>query len=182
MLICFEGINRAGKSTISKELGHQIGVPVFRAFKHPDMDLLKVECEKEGFRPNDFFEDLVVMDYVRQTKSSVILDRAVPSYWAYSILIGRKTNWTIIHWWLDRFKEMNGVYIWLHAPFTILKKRINHSSLSESQYENLKDCYEKLYNYLRCDGVNVIKCEVFNETPEQITKELITNLHRFGLK
>lgn len=87
-IIITEGPDRTGKTEIGHALSRVLGIPYFKAssehmtyLSHDNNFLMQLE-----------HADPRVLDLVKQTKMSVIFDRAYPSEWVYSRVLGRKTN------------------------------------------------------------------------------------------
>jgi thymidylate kinase len=96
-LVVFEGPDGTGKTSIAQEVSRLTGVPYF-----------KNEDEHTHFLSNpDYFLHAIryvapyFTKYLRDTGSSVILDRAWPSEWVYSRVLDRQTDMKAIEW-LDR--------------------------------------------------------------------------------
>jgi thymidylate kinase len=92
VIVILEGMEGSGKSTLAASLSSALELPVYRPFRtvpneHMDGDssLLK-ELQDMGVRPNTYVEDLYVADVLTGTMANVILDRSMPSGFAYGML------------------------------------------------------------------------------------------------
>lgn len=85
-IIIFDSPDGTGKSNIAKALSHRIGVPYF-----------KMNTEHENWRRGKFkealeFDQTYLLQLLKQTGHSVIIDRAYPAEWVYSKAFQRQTN------------------------------------------------------------------------------------------
>jgi len=93
LIIIFDGPDGCGKTNIAQELSVRLGVPYY-----------KNEAEHQYFRadPSYFIHAVRYVDtyftgYLEKSGASVILDRAWPSEWIYSKVMGRDTDLTVLH-------------------------------------------------------------------------------------
>jgi len=83
IIIIFEGHDKSGKTTISTELSKRINVPIFKLKKN----------KKQFDQLIDLFYGVEsTVQFIEQTKCSVILDRFYPSEYVYSKVYKRFTN------------------------------------------------------------------------------------------
>ena len=86
-IIVFAGPDKCGKTEISRELSRRLNIPTFKA-----------STEKGKFRNEEDFilemqyADPRMIDILRQTGYSLILDRAWPCEWVYSTAFSRETD------------------------------------------------------------------------------------------
>jgi thymidylate kinase len=85
MLIIFEGINGIGKSTVVERLSKQYNIPIYKTFGKDRESLPKgknvgklIEIFQQGIG------DLFAIDTIRQSLSTMILDRCSISAYAYN--------------------------------------------------------------------------------------------------
>ena len=95
-VIIFEGPDGCGKSNIAQALSDHLGIHTF-----------KNEAEWEHFpkgEKTDYFLNAIrfahphLLEYFRQTKTSVILDRAYPSELVYSKIFNRETDMSALRY------------------------------------------------------------------------------------
>lgn len=86
-IIVFVGPDKCGKTEIGNELGRRLNIPTFKA-----------STEKGKFRNEEDFilemqyADPRMIDILKQTGYSLILDRAWPCEWVYSTAFNRDTD------------------------------------------------------------------------------------------
>ena len=95
-IIIFEGPDGCGKSNIAAAISDHLCIPTF-----------KNEAEWEHFpkgEKTDYFLNAIrfahphLLEYFRQTKTSVILDRAYPSELVYSKIFNRETDMSALRY------------------------------------------------------------------------------------
>lgn len=86
-IIIFEGPDGCGKTNISAELSRRTGIPVFK--NDGEWSNFGSESAAEYFRLTAQYSYPFALSLIRQTRLSVIFDRAHPSEWAYSRAFGR---------------------------------------------------------------------------------------------
>ena len=89
MLIYFEGVDRAGKTTLAKHLAQRIGVPYFKSadtMMKPYDSVLALK-----------YSEMFLLDMLQQIKTDLVKDRGWLSELVYSSVFGRITNKTMIN-------------------------------------------------------------------------------------
>lgn len=86
-VIIFEGPDGCGKTNISAELSRRTGIPVFK--NDGEWSHFGALDAAEYFRLTAQYSYPFALSLIRQTRLSVIFDRAHPSEWAYSRAFGR---------------------------------------------------------------------------------------------
>ena len=148
MKIAFIGPDMTGKSNIAEELSFQTGIPVFK-----NSGEWKTQLDS-----SDYFLNLLryggpfLMDFIRQTNVSVILDRFYPCELVYATAFGRGTDMTAIDWMDKNFREAGGKFI--------ICLREDYSGLVDDQYPDqlppdmlriLDINYREFAEYTGCD-------------------------------
>ena len=123
-VIIFDGPDGCGKTNIAEALSSVIGVPYF-----------KNKDEHRYFRSDpDYFinavrhVDTYFTSYLEVSHASVVLDRAWPSEWIYSHVMGRETDAEVIRSLDERHAALNTIIV---IPF-------------RSSYENVDEQYEEV--------------------------------------
>lgn len=85
-IIIFDSPDGTGKSNIAQGLSIRTGIPYF-----------KMNTEHQNWRSGRFkdaleFDQTYLLQFLKQTNHSVIIDRAYPAEWVYSRVFGRETN------------------------------------------------------------------------------------------
>ena len=122
MKVAFIGPDMTGKSNIAAELSRQTGVPVFKNSGEWKTKLDSPEYFLNLLR----FGGPFLMDFIRQTNVSVILDRFYPCELVYSSAFGRETDERAIEWMDKNFSEVGGKFI--------ICLRDDYSDLVDDQY------------------------------------------------
>lgn len=126
-----EGVDRSGKSTVGKLIARALQIPYFKPMN-----------DKDALKDNDFSSKMLricdpyVVQLLKQTNYSVVIDRHYPSEWCYSHVLGRNTDEEGI-WQSDRlFSEI---------PATILLfKRKSYEGVSDDDPRLNQETLEKL--------------------------------------
>lgn len=92
-IVMFCGADRCGKTNIARELSLVTGIPYFKARDEHATYL----NDKDAFVKQLRYADPRLCDFVRQTRQSVIMDRAYPCEWSYSKVMGRETDTVMLN-------------------------------------------------------------------------------------
>ena len=122
MKVAFIGPDMTGKSNIAAELSKQTDVPVFKNSGEWKTQLNSSEYFLNLLR----FGGPFLMDFIRQTDTSVILDRFYPCEMVYSRAFGRETDDAALEWMDKNFAEVGGKFI--------VCIRNDYSDLVDDQY------------------------------------------------
>jgi hypothetical protein len=122
MKIAFIGPDMTGKSNIAEELSLQTGIPVFKNSGEWKTQLDSPEYFLNLLRYGGPF----LMDFIRQTNTSVILDRFYPCELVYSEAFKRETDMEAVGWMDTNFAAANGKFI--------ICLRKDYSGLVDDQY------------------------------------------------
>lgn len=87
-IIIIDGPDMTGKTQIAKAMSRILSIPYFKASSEHATYL----GSQELFLDQLVHADPRMLDFLTQTKHSVIFDRAYPSEWVYSQLLDRPTN------------------------------------------------------------------------------------------
>ena len=107
MQLAFIGPDMTGKSNIAEALASKLNIPVFK-----NSGEWKTKLDSP-----DYFLNLLryggpfLMDFMRQTKSPVILDRFYPCELVYARAFDRETDNKVVDWMDKSFAEIGGKFI-----------------------------------------------------------------------
>lgn len=146
MIIAFEGVDRCGKTEISRELSRQLGLPVFKNTGEWSTDL----------RDATYFKNLLVyggtflIDFLCQVKPSAIFDRYYPSEWVYSRYFNRDTNDDILRKIDQKFSDVGGKIILCRRKSYRGIFDDMHEYLDSQALEALDKVYEDFAKWTKC--------------------------------
>ena len=161
-IIVFVGPDKCGKTEIAHELSQQLGIPTFKA-----------STEKGKFRDEEDFilemqyADPRMVDILKQTGYSIILDRAWPCEWVYSTAFNRETDGDAI------FKSDNG-FANLGAKVVVCYRTSYNGLVDEDAQDRLtEDMLGKLEQLYR-SFAQMSACEIYflNVDDEDLEREV----------
>jgi thymidylate kinase len=155
-VIIFEGVNGVGKTTIAREVGKRLGIPVYRAFRSDgdnhyvnrgESTLYKLNEWKVPF--NTFVDDLYMADFLRATNADLILDRSLPSAIAYAKIYQQQRipdQTDLVRFWLSLIREINPLFVWLTADYEVACNRTDNCTFpTRDKYEDLGKMFDGLF-------------------------------------
>ena len=148
MKIAFIGPDMTGKSNIAKALSSKLSIPVF-----------KNEGEwKTKLSGEDYFINLLrfggpfLMDFIKQTNTSVILDRFYPCELVYAEAFGRQTDMDIVSWMDNEFSKIEGKFIiCVKKDYAGLVDDVFPDQLPKQKLEEIDTLYRKFSEFTNCD-------------------------------
>jgi thymidylate kinase len=145
-VVIFEGCDKVGKTEMARELSSRLQVPYFKN---------KAEWKAFSLEPDYFVKALRYGDpyfytFLRDTKTSVILDRSYPSEWVYSKVYGRKTDDDALKH-IDSFAASFGVKIIIPYRSSYVGLKDDIHDISEYHLQKLSDAYEEFAKWTKCD-------------------------------
>lgn len=148
MMIAFIGPDMTGKSNIAAELSNQTNIPVFK-----NTGEWKTQLDSP-----DYFLNLLryggpfLMDFMRQTSTSVILDRFYPCELVYSQAFDRETDMNAVSWMDTNFAEANGKFIiCLRKDYSGLVDDQYPDQLPPSMLKRLDSLYRSFFDTTACE-------------------------------
>ena len=87
-ILIIDGPDMCGKTEIAKAMSRNLKIPYFKASSEHSTYM----NSQEIFLDQLVHADPRMLDFLNQTKHSVIFDRAYPSEWVYAQLLDRPTN------------------------------------------------------------------------------------------
>jgi len=148
MKIAFIGPDMTGKSNIANELSKRLEIPVFKN---------SGEWQTKLDSP-DYFLNLLryggpfLMDFMKQTNVSVILDRFYPCEQVYAQAFDRDTDHGAIAWMDEQFSNEGGVFILcLKKDYSGLVDDVFPDKLPKEKLEEISGLYEKFAKWSQCE-------------------------------
>jgi hypothetical protein len=148
MKIAFIGPDMTGKSNIAQELSELTGIPVFK-----NSGEWKTQLDSPDYFLNLLrFGGPFLMDFIRQTDASVILDRFYPCELVYSRAFSRGTDEKALAWMDKSFAEINGKFIiCLRDDYSDLVDDQYPDQLPTSMLSSLSIHYRNFAKWTKCE-------------------------------
>ena len=148
MKVAFIGPDMTGKSNIAAELSNRLCVPVFK-----NSGEWKTELNSEDYFLNLLrFGGPFLMDFIKQTDVSVILDRFYPCELVYAKAFERETDTNTVEWMDKQFSETGGKFIiCLRKDYTGLVDDVYPDALPPEMLERLDTLYRKFSETTSCE-------------------------------
>jgi thymidylate kinase len=145
-VVIFEGCDKVGKTEMARELAKRLEIPYFKN----KSEWRAFSSDKEYFVKALRYGDPYFYTFLRDTNTSVILDRSYPSEWVYSKVYDRKTDDdALTH--IDSLAASFGVKIVIpyRTSYSGLKDDIH--DIGEYHLQKLSDTYETFAKWTKCD-------------------------------
>ena len=143
----FDSPDGTGKTEIAKELSRKINVPYF-----------KMTTEHENWRKGTFkealrFDQTYIVEFLKQTRYSAIIDRAYPAEWVYSNVFGRGTDYEVL-------KRVDEQFALLKATIIIpLRKDYSNSREDEvvphEKLQTIHNMYNEFCDWTMCSTLRI---------------------------
>lgn len=159
-VIILDGPDNCGKTNIGKELSKTLGIPYFKNSDEHKYFLNDPSYFIHAIR----YVDTYFTSYLETTGASIILDRAYPSEWVYSHVLGRATDMEIL-------RELDARHAAL-GSFIVIPYRssyINHSDDYQVVNDNIVNIHERYMEFAtwtRC------RCLMLNVDDENLSREI----------
>ena len=155
-IIIIDGHDKAGKSTIAAALSKRLKIPVFK----------RTNVKKNyDFVIDLFYSIESYLQFLEQTKYSVIFDRLYPSEYAYSQVFNRMTSREKIYEIDERFSQLDAKIIILKKKKT---KQLKDELIDKNLYDNLTEEFQ-LFTY-----VSYCKTLILDTSNKNLKKQLET--------
>jgi len=167
-VIIVEGPDQCGKTQISKELARRLQVPYFK-----NSDEHKYFLSDPGYFINAVrYVDTYFTSYLEASGASVILDRAWPSEWVYSQVLGRNTDMSVLRE-LDRRHSQLGTVIVIPTRSSYAGIRDDYDTVSKN-LQRIHDMYLKFACWTTC---RVLELNVDDENLEREVRVIMEGLN-----
>ena len=165
-VIIFEGPDKSGKTTIAKELAKRYNISYFKNYSEQSNFVDK------SFTQSAFIEANYLINILNQVEiknNTIILDRHMPSEYAYSKTFGRKTNESLIWEYDEKFLKYSTVIIYCYKNDY---SEYTDEVVDMNQVNKLKKYYDE---YLDKTKLKTLKLETSNED----LSSQINEIHKF---
>lgn len=106
-IFIFGGPDRCGKTTIAKTLSKVLDIPYFK----PTNQQYYAMNDPKMFMMQTRYGEPKLLDFIKQTGQSVVMDRGFPCDYVYSKVLGRETDWLAIQD-LDReYAKLGAIFV-----------------------------------------------------------------------
>lgn len=119
MIVILEGLEGVGKTEAAQHISRTLGLPIYRAFRSNPYERfgegnhIEAMLRKLGVPINTHVEDLYVADLLTTIGGDVILDRSMPSGYAYALwdaLLDESEAKKALDYWLWRMSARSDVH------------------------------------------------------------------------
>lgn len=148
MKVAFIGPDMTGKSNIAEALSGRLSIPVFK-----NSGEWKTQLDSP-----DYFLNLLryggpfLMDFMKQTNASVIMDRFYPCELVYSQAFDRDTDHQAIAWMDEKFSNEGGVFILcLRKDYSGLVDDVFPEDLPKEKLEEIDSLYKDFAKWSQCE-------------------------------
>ena len=138
-IIIFEGADKSAKSTIAQELSNMINVPYFK-FKVWDY------FKDNKFKNATYFDQPYILEFLKQTGYSVIIDRGYPSEYVYAQVFDRDFDRNFLEKLDIEFSKLNTTIIICFKKNNKEKDEI----IPQDKYEKIIEKYLDFSLKTRC--------------------------------
>jgi len=159
-VIIFDGPDNCGKTNIAQELCRRIGIPYFKNKDEHRYFLSKPDYFIDAIR----YVDTYFTSYLEATNASIVLDRAWPSEWVYSRVLGRVTDPQILRELDDRHAVLGTKII---IPFrTDYSSQCDKYDIINEKIGEIDHLYKEFAVWSKCDTL------LLNVDDEDLAREL----------
>jgi thymidylate kinase len=159
-IVIFDSPDGTGKTNIAQGLSFDLKIPYFR------MGSQHENWRKGRFKEALEFDQTYISEFLRQTRTDVIIDRAYPSEWVYSQVYGRETNQQVLEQVDAQFARM-GAYI-------VIPLRHDYSDSRKDEVVDVTDlpklhqAYLKFRKWTRCPTITIYVDSYGNDLKREI--------------
>lgn len=146
-IIILDSPDGTGKTNIAHGLSLDLKIPYF-----------KMKTEHEYWRQGKFkesleFDQTYSVEFIKQTKCNVIIDRAYPAEWVYSQVFNRSTNMEVLEQVDLEFAKL-GAYIVIPVRHDYSKSR-EDEVVPNNMHQKLHDKYMEFRRWTRCSTITI---------------------------
>lgn len=146
-IIIFDSPDGTGKTNIGYALATKLGIPYF-----------KMTSEHENWRKGKFkealeFDQTYILEFLKQTGYSAVIDRAYPAEWVYSKVFGRETNDELLKKIDEGFSRL-GANIIIPVRENYANARYDELVPNE-MLEKLHSKYMEFRDFTRCKTITI---------------------------
>lgn len=165
-ILMFVGADMCGKTQISKELSRITRIPYFKATSEHTTFLSSRYEVNDQFINQLRFADPRVFDLLKQTRHSVIFDRAYPCEYAYSKVLGRETDMKMLVHVDEAWASIGTKIVFCQrSSYAGIQDDLD-PTIGEEHLRKLHEAYEQFAKWSKC------KVYVLNVDDENLTREV----------
>ena len=150
-ILFFVGPDMCGKTEIAKATSAAIGVPYFKASSEHDSFLSSKVTKREAFLNQLRYADPRVFDVLKQTGYGLIFDRGFPCEFAYSSVMNRETDLTML-------RHMDEMWASIGAKIVLCYRKEGYRgivddldpSIDSLQLQLIERAYRTFSTWTRC--------------------------------
>lgn len=128
-IIIFGGPDGVGKTTLAKRLSSVLDIPYFKPSKQHEF--AKIDPTGNIFKQQTAWGEPKLLDFLKQTGASAVMDRGFPCDWVYSKVLGRETAWETI-------EQLDAGYARLGALLVVVGSQ-NYNLLPDDDFKAVAD-------------------------------------------
>ena len=148
-VVCiFDSTDNTGKTQISQEVSRITGIPYFKNVEEHDHFLINPDYFRFAAKHVDGY----FFAYLQSSGASIILDRAWPSEWVYSKVLGRPTDDNVLDR-LDRISASIGTKIVM--PYRTTYEHVDDYPTIKERILEIDKCYAEFAKWTRCQTLRL---------------------------
>lgn len=161
-IIAFVGPDMVGKTQISKALAKELNLPYFKASSEHETYLKNQDKFIHQLR----YADTRMLDFLKQTKHSVVFDRAWPCEKVYAEIFNRETDERVLSKIDEGMATLGAQVIVCHrSSYKGIVDDIDPTT-TEERLQKLDDAYLAFTTWTKCNTL------VLNVDDENLNREL----------
>lgn len=169
-LVIMVGPDMVGKTEISKELSRRLAVPYYKATSEHTSFLSSRVSKNDQFLNQLRFADPRVLDVLRQTGHSMVFDRGFPCEYAYSRVLDRETDLTMLKHLDEAYAKLGAVVVFCHrSSYEGINDDLD-PTIGQEQLDKLHAAYEDFSGWTKC---KLLKLNVDDENLNREVNEII---------
>lgn len=159
-IVIFDSPDGTGKTEIARGLSKELKIPYFR-----------MATQHHNWRTNRFkealeFDQTYLAQFLKQTRTNVVIDRAYPAEWVYSQVFKRKTNMDVLRQVDDEFARL-GAYIIIPLRHNYENSR-KDEVVPESKLIALHEKYLEFREWTKCNTITMYVDAFENDLDKQL--------------
>lgn len=154
-----------GKTNIAARLSLATGIRTFKASSEHKAFL----GDQRQFINDLRYADPRILDFIKQTGTSVIFDRAYPCEWVYSKFFGRETDEAVLRYIDDGYASIGvKIIVCTRRSFVGINDDLN-SNIDEKALNELSRLYKEfLCTWTHCAGTTLFVDELNNDVHREV--------------
>jgi hypothetical protein len=146
-ILLIEGPDNNGKTHIGQKLSQMLEIPYFK-----NTDEWGAFLKKPEYFVNTLnYAEPFFLNYLKQTKASIILDRSYPSEWVYSKAFNRKTDMHQLQRVDEAYAELGAKIIICHrTDYTNQVDELFPEQIDSSKLVDIDELYNQFAVWTKC--------------------------------